>query len=134
MRDDRAEVMFRILRVCLHEHAFAFDSLLNRLISLSFARQVHERLFPGEVTAALVREVEQLIEETHRDSVDTLRGALDFAAGADVQDAAAVRGYAVETGLGLGSRDLERHARAERLWEQLHVRGWALLKYGNRSR
>ena len=47
MRDERAEVMFRIMRVSFHERALAIDSLLNRLISLSFARQLHEHFFPS---------------------------------------------------------------------------------------
>ena len=45
MRDPRAEVLFRIVRVALHERALAIESLLNRLISLSFARQLHMRFF-----------------------------------------------------------------------------------------
>jgi hypothetical protein len=45
MRDSRAEVLFRIVRVSLHERALAIESLLNRLISLSFARQLDERYF-----------------------------------------------------------------------------------------
>ena len=37
MLDARAELAFRILRVCLHERAFSHESLLNKLISLAFA-------------------------------------------------------------------------------------------------
>src|SRR6185503_14302874 len=67
MRDERAEVMFRIMRVALHERALAMESLLNRLISLSFARQLHERFFPGPATDALSGAANRLGVEVRRD-------------------------------------------------------------------
>ena len=65
--------------------------------------------------------------------MDTLRAALDFVQEVDLEDAAAIRPYAVQAGMALASRDLPRHARAERLWEQLHVRGWTLLERAGAS-
>src|SRR5262249_48865252 len=79
MRDARAEGMVRVMRVSLHERALALESLLNRLISLSFARQIHDRFFPGEVTAELGRAVVDLGVEVRKDTVTALRRALDFA-------------------------------------------------------
>jgi radical SAM superfamily enzyme YgiQ (UPF0313 family) len=126
MTDDRAEVMFRVLRVCLHERAFAFDSLLNKLISLSFARQVHEELFPGPATDDLNRQVDGLIVEIHRDTVDELRRQIDFAASVDPGDTEQIREHAVRTGLEIGQRDVLAYDRCERLWRHLNARGEAL--------
>ncbi|MBN2529563.1 MAG: hypothetical protein JXR76_24455, partial [Deltaproteobacteria bacterium] len=40
MADRGAELLFRILRVSLREHAFHADRLLNKRIALSFSRQI----------------------------------------------------------------------------------------------
>lgn len=125
MRDARAEIMFRILRVCLHERAFAFDSLLNRLISLSFARQMHERFLPGPATEQLSLEVEHLILEAHRDTVDCLRMTLDFSAGQDAHARERARRFAVRTALEVQRRDHSWRRQVDRLWQQLHARGIA---------
>lgn len=128
MRDARAEVMFRILRVAFHEHALAIESLLNRLISLSFSRQLHERFFPGQATDALSRAVVDLSTETRRDSVEYLRRTLAFVAATDVRDERAVRSYALSLALEINARDRERRRRAEELWQHLELRGRALME------
>ncbi|MBI4705215.1 MAG: B12-binding domain-containing radical SAM protein [Deltaproteobacteria bacterium] len=125
MRDARAELLFRIARVCLHERAFAFDSLLNRIISLSFARQVHERFFPGVTTDALGAEVDELVIDAHGDTVDVLRRLLDRCAQAGAPSFEA-RELAIGEALAIGRRDQPRRARAADLWQQLHARGLAL--------
>jgi hypothetical protein len=123
MRDARAEVMFRILRVCLHERALAMESLLNRLISLSFARQLHLRFFPGDTSAALAERAMRLGVEVRRDTVDVLRRALDFAGRVDVHDKRAVQRYAVEEALAINARDLRFRTETEALWDHLNARG-----------
>lgn len=133
MRDARAELMFRVLRVCLHERAFAFDSLLNRLISLSFARQVHERFFPGALTATLSAQVRQLIDVVQRDTLSVLREVLAFAESADGADQRAVRRYAAQTGLRVNTRSLPWNVEAERLWDLMNARGLALLGLAGRT-
>lgn len=132
MRDARAEMMFRILRVALHDRAFAFDSLLNRLISLSFARQVHERFFPGQTTATLGARVTDLMVAGQRDTLAILRQVMDHVACADLGDATAVRRYATEVGLRANTRALPWHVEAERLWDLLSARG--LHRLGVRGR
>jgi anaerobic magnesium-protoporphyrin IX monomethyl ester cyclase len=127
MRDERAEVMFRILRVCLHERAFAFDSLLNRLISLSFAAQLHRALFDSSETSAICEEVASLVQDAHRDTVQTLREILAFARSCDPRDARGVSGYAVDQALAIQQRDLDRHRRFTPLWTGLDRRGRMLL-------
>jgi radical SAM superfamily enzyme YgiQ (UPF0313 family) len=123
MRDPRCEVMFRILRVALHEHALAIESLLNRLISLSFSRQLHERFFPGQESERLSRAVTELSIETRRDTVDVLRRTYELVSSSDIHDEGAVRRYALACALELNARDRKRRRRAEELWQHLELRG-----------
>jgi len=127
MRDARAELMFRILRVALHERAFAFDSLLNRLISLSFARQLHERLFPGPESRQLSDETFALMRAVHADTLQILQQAFAMAEPPDRVDAAETQREAVAMALAASRRDLDWYARAGQLWEYCHVRGRHLL-------
>lgn len=123
MRDARAEVMFRIARVSLHERALAMESLLNRLISLSFARQIHEHFFPGPATDALSREVIALGRAVREDTLAALRQALEVAERAPES----AQRFAVQQALELGRRDLGWRARTERLWRHLTARGTLLM-------
>ena len=101
--------------------------LLNRLISLSFARQLHERFFPGPVTDELNRDVLGLSVDVRRDSVKELREVFDFVTSADIRDKALVRRYAVSKAMAINARDLEWRARTEALWHRLNRRGMALM-------
>lgn len=135
MRDERAEVMFRILRVSLHERALAIDSLLNRLISLSFARQIHDTLFPSEATRALHVAVSELGVAIRKDTVLRLREALAFVRSAHFQDAPAVRRFAVEQGLAMGHRDMPLRKRVAALWDHYSARGgWLSERQGKPAR
>jgi hypothetical protein len=127
MRDERAEVMFRILRVSLHERALALESLLNRLISLSFARQIHEFFFPGAVTDELSEAATSLGVEVRRDTVVELRRALEFVKSADLHDKKAIQRFSVAQALAINGRDLGWRARAEDLWRRFNARGVALM-------
>jgi radical SAM superfamily enzyme YgiQ (UPF0313 family) len=130
MRDDRAEVLFRILRVSMHERALAMESLLNRLISLSFARQLHERYFPGAATDELSRRATEIGIEARRDTVRAIREALDFVRSERVDDEVRVRKFAVAQALAVNGADRERRRRTEELWQHLHLRGRMLMRMG----
>jgi hypothetical protein len=123
MLDARAEVLFRIMRVSLHERALEIESLLNRLISLSFARQLHERFFPGADTDNLSRQIVDIGVEARLDTVRVLREALDFVRTEDVRNAERVRRFAVGQALRVNSADRERRRYTEELWQHLHLRG-----------
>lgn len=128
MLDPRAEVLFRIIRISLHERALEIESLLNRLISLSFARQLHERYFPSEQTAALSRRAHQLGIEARADTVRVLREALAFVREADVRDARAVQRFAVGQALAVNAQDHERRRQVEELWQHYTLRGATLME------
>jgi radical SAM superfamily enzyme YgiQ (UPF0313 family) len=123
MRDPRAELMFRILRVCFDQRAFAGESLLNRLINLSFTRHVHEALLPGPATEAASGKVDALLGEVYRDTVDALREVADFASRCGRDDVERSRDFAVETALGLNERDNLWNARVDDLAAVLDARG-----------
>jgi anaerobic magnesium-protoporphyrin IX monomethyl ester cyclase len=123
MHDLRAEVLFRILRVALHERALEIDSLLNRLISLSFARQLHDHFFPGKTTEHLSRAVIELGVAVRKDTLDAIRRAFDYVASHDLHDKKAVRRFAVSLAFDLGRRDLPWRRETDRLWNTLNVRG-----------
>jgi len=123
MRDERAEVMFRILRVSLHERALAIDSVLNRLISLSFARQLHAHFFPSDTTTTLDRAVTDLGVEVRRDTVARLRTALEVVRSDVWKDSRAMQRFAIEQRLAIGAMDMPLRRRTERLWDHFHARG-----------
>lgn len=125
MRDDRAEIAFRILRVALRDRAFDATSLHNRLIALSFAVQVHQRFFPGAETTARARDAVDLSIETHRDTVDVLGRVIAFARRASPDDAGGIKNFSVELGMQVNETDLGRRARADRLFAELEPRGSA---------
>jgi anaerobic magnesium-protoporphyrin IX monomethyl ester cyclase len=128
MLDPRAEVLFRILRVSLHERALAIESLLNRLISLSFARQLHEHFFPGPESERLAVRSNAIGVEARLDTVRVLREALAFVAGTDVHDAEKVRRFAIDQAFRVNAADRERRRQTEELWQYLHLRGRTLLQ------
>lgn len=125
MRDDRAELMFRVLRVALHERALAFDSLLNRLISLSFGRQLHEHFFPGPATQRLSAEILDLVRTVHADTLGILDEVCAVAAsGSPSPETVCQR--AVHLAAESSRRDLPWYVEVDRLWEHLHIRGRSL--------
>lgn len=126
MRDPRAEAMFRILRVSLHERAFAIDSLMNRLISLSFARQLHEHFFPGKVTDEMSVRATRVGIEARRDTVRVLRDTLAHVRAVDVNNRAKIQGFAISQALEIQRRDLMFKHETEALWQMYHARGLRL--------
>jgi radical SAM superfamily enzyme YgiQ (UPF0313 family) len=127
MRDERAELMFRILRVSFHERALAIESLLNRLISLSFARQLHEHFFPGEGTALLNQRALALGVEIRRDTLRALRELHAFVSKLDPRDALAVRRFAMNQALELGRLDGPWRKATNELWQHYTARGTFLM-------
>ena len=128
MRDERAEVMFRIVRVALHERALAVESLLNRLISLSFARQLHEHFFPGPTTEVLSAAATELGVAVRCATAERLRRIVDHVRPPAVRAAAAVRRFAVAEALDIGETNRTWRARCNELWQQLNARGVARME------
>jgi anaerobic magnesium-protoporphyrin IX monomethyl ester cyclase len=125
IRDDRAEIAFRILRVALRDRAFDATSLHNRIIALAFAVQVHERFFPGDQTSDVARDAADLSIDTHRDTVDLLRRVIDFALTVSPDDTDGIKKFSVDLGMETNDGDLARRAKADRLFAALERRAGA---------
>lgn len=125
MRDVRAELMFRLVRVSLHERALALESLLNRLISLGFARQLHEHFYADAATGALAAESLAIGRAMRLDTVERLREIAAFVAGPRLPSYADARRFAVEQAIAVGAMYMPLRVRVESIWKALHTRGHA---------
>jgi anaerobic magnesium-protoporphyrin IX monomethyl ester cyclase len=125
MRDPRAELMFRVLRVCFRQRAFDATSLLNHVISLCYGVQMHQQLIAGQDSEALAVKIRDVAIEVHRDTVDTLRRILDFAQHAELEDAEGARRYAVALGFDVNGRDLAWRRSCDQFSRLLAARGRA---------
>jgi len=134
MADEHAEVMFRVMRVCFHDRAFDFDSLLNRLIALSFARQTQQAFFAGARTDALAREVDELMIAVHADTVDRMRRYVDFAASTRLEEVDPIRRFAVAEGLEVSSVDVAWRGQYRELWRRANLFGATLTPPPSRRR
>jgi hypothetical protein len=128
MRDTRAELMFRILRVCFRQRAFDATSMLNHIISLTFAYQLHQKLFPGTESDKFARDIESLAVRVHLDTLETLQRILDFAAHSDLEDTDGPRQFAVDLGFEINNRDLGWRRECEHYNGLLDARGRALAR------
>jgi hypothetical protein len=128
MRDERAEVMFRVMRVSFHERALAVDSLLNRLISVSFARQIHDELLPSAEAEELSRTVTDLGVRVRRDTVQRMRELLEVVRSPAWRDPKVMRRFAVDQALAIGAHDMPLRAQVEALWDRYHARGRGLAR------
>jgi len=128
MRDERAEVMFRVMRVSFHERAFAIDSLLNRLISVSFARQIHDELHPGEEATDLCEAVTRVGTAVRKDTVERMRELLELVRSPSWRDKKTMQRFAVDQALAIGAHDMPLRREVESLWNRYHARGRTLTK------
>jgi anaerobic magnesium-protoporphyrin IX monomethyl ester cyclase len=126
MRDDRAEAMFRILRVAFRDRTLAMGSLHNTMTNLSFTRQVHEALFPGKIAADISARVDALMTDVHGDSVMRLRRMIEFCANTDPGDAAQIRAFAVREALEANAAAVPWNDRSKKLLARMNARGEAL--------
>lgn len=125
MLDDGAEIMFRVMRVAFHERAFACDSLLNRLISLTFAGQVHEALLSDQRSKAMWQLIRSLSIDVHRDTVDRMRRYLDFASTTSLTNLDEIRDFAVEESFEINAQNARWLGQFDELWRTMSIRGIA---------
>ena len=123
MKDLRSEMMFRILRVMFEQHAFTAESLLNRLINLSFARHVHEELLPGPATALMSTKVDEIISAVYKDTVLKLREVVDYVSRPGFDDVDKSRDFAIENAMEINVRDHEYNSRIDEIAFLLDARG-----------
>jgi anaerobic magnesium-protoporphyrin IX monomethyl ester cyclase len=123
MKDPVCETLFRVLRVSFHERAFANDSLLNKLISLSFARQMHLTLLDDATTRAISSDILKLIIEARTDTLNELQTAIEFVQTIDPQDRESITQFAREQAISMGKNTARWKTQSNRLWNALMHRG-----------
>lgn len=122
MRDERAELLFRLLRIALGGRALSRDSLLGRLVSLGTTLRLRRHLDPTPPVLALAEAARALLARAQADTVDALERSLHFATRVAPGDGEATRAFAIYLGLATGRTDAaiaaaarEIAARVERL-------------------
>jgi hypothetical protein len=123
MKHPECETLFRILRVSFHERAFANDSLLNKLISLSFARQMHLTLLDSEATRAISADVLKLIIEARTDTLNELQTTIDFVQTIGPQDRDGITDFAREQAIRMGKDTARWKTASNRWWNAFMRRG-----------
>jgi hypothetical protein len=123
MRDSTAEVMFRILRVCFYDRAFDCNSILNKLITLSFAKKIHQTLIPGARTDRTGEQIDALVREVYEDTVAELWRIMDFAAHTEISNLEANRQFAIDAALAINERDAVWRNEIDALTDLLDARG-----------
>ena len=115
MTDDRAERMFRILRVAFEHRAFHFDALLNRLSTLVFTIEAHRRLRPSDKTSALVQDAYRLVRAVNTETARDLQAVADFAKTSASTERRALQDFAVETAFGINEADFAYRGEIDRI-------------------
>lgn len=128
IRDEGAEIMFRILRLSFHQRAFACESLINRLITLSFARQIHDSLFPGPRAQRLADALGHLIHAVRRDTLERLYLVLERARTLHLDDIDGVREFALSQAMEVSVLDSCWATKVEELWRLYDFRGVLLYR------
>ncbi len=123
IRDQAAEIAFRIMRVCFFERSFNFDSLMNRMISLSFSRQVQDVYLQGPTTDDISARVDNLVTEINFDTINEIRRIIDFATMVSIDELDKIRDFSIETALAINERNSHWQTRYEDLLFLLNARG-----------
>jgi anaerobic magnesium-protoporphyrin IX monomethyl ester cyclase len=127
IEDPRAELAFRLSSICFRGRNFAAGGVANTNTGLGYEASLLRHFYgsPGEPLAA---EIDALVEEINRDTLQHLRRLVDHARVADLADFEGACAFAEELATTINLRDLELGARQLELRERtrefarLHVR------------
>jgi anaerobic magnesium-protoporphyrin IX monomethyl ester cyclase len=117
MRDARAELMYRILRVALRDRAFSRQSLLGRLTTLDIVLRFQRYL--GIDPARFAERAQALLGQAQEDTLAALDEALEFSAQTSPEDHARVHRFALDLGLAAGRADARIEAALDTLWSEI---------------
>lgn len=123
IKDSRAEIAFRIMRLSFMGRVFDVGSLMNKLISVYFAGQVHVSFFDGSQSKSIFSQIESLLVDFHRDLLEEMRRIIHFAQEADPSKAELIRDWAVQAALEMNQRDHRFFNRYEQIFARLNARG-----------
>lgn len=122
LKDDRAELLFRVCSAAFRERNFAPEGVANRSMSLGYCAKVLETFYPetdGQ-RARLARRAEEVTRSITRETADFLDEAISLA---DLSDRDAVERQTALLGLRICAADQVWHAAMDELL--LEMEGYA---------
>lgn len=122
IRDDRAELLFRITTTAFANRNFRPDGAWNQLNLLRSNSELLRWFYPRGFDQAWQRELVAFTTEIGLDSVRRLRAFHAFVRGADVRDDAGAKAFTLEQARALARADLAFIARAQTLLRELEAR------------
>jgi anaerobic magnesium-protoporphyrin IX monomethyl ester cyclase len=126
IRDTRAEIMFRIIRLALKDRSLSVESVINRIITLYFTKEIFRRLTPGPATENTIDQIDALFGDVYRDTVSKLRYIFDFSMTVDSGADKKIRDFAVETALTVNADNHEWLKKIDYFILKLDAKGVAL--------
>ena len=118
IEDQRVELAFRLSAICFAGRNFSSDGVANTNTGMGYEGAVL-RHFHGAPGAALAGDVDRLVLEVNRDTVDCLDQLLQFASECDLADHDAACDFAEELATRINFSDLELGARQDRLRQRI---------------
>lgn len=122
MRDDRAELLFRVCASAFRERNFAAYGVANRTMGLGYGMNVLEHFHDDrpEWVGKLRRRVDNVTEGITSESADFLERALDLVEDADPGDWDRVERSTVLLGLEIAAADGRWHHTLDRLYAEMN--------------
>jgi len=111
----------------LRGRVLAISSVLNRLISMPFARQLHAQYFPGPTSLELAERAHRLGVEARSDTVRVIRDALELYEPATCATKQACGNFATRQAISVNLPDHPRRCQTEELWQLYNLRGEQLM-------
>ncbi|MFH1812450.1 MAG: cobalamin-dependent protein [Pseudomonadota bacterium] len=125
LRDDRAELLFRICAAAFRQRNFADAGVANRSMSLGYSAKILQHFVGGHEAEELTREATLLTEHIVHNTALHLEEALAFAATVDLGDRDSIERYTATLGLRVATSDAGLDASMRDLnmrMEQLAIR------------
>jgi radical SAM superfamily enzyme YgiQ (UPF0313 family) len=97
IREPAAERAFRVFAEAFLDRNFRCDGLMNASLGLGYHLHLLRRFYPGALTPALRRLVEETTRRVNLDSVDRMANILDFAATPASEDPARFADFTART-------------------------------------
>ena len=125
LRDDRAELLFRISAAAFRERNFGADGVHNRYMGLGYRVALLQHFYGASVEwavqMALAREATRLTRQIVEESADFLQEALNFAAEVPLDEHDRIGRFTADLGLRIAAADRIHHAALDRFFRELEA-------------
>lgn len=121
VRDDRAELLFRICSAAFRERNFSPTGIGNRYMGLGYTAKLLEYFHPERAgrRATLLRRAEEVTRGIASETADLLEEALRLAESADLEDRDRIERETALLGLKISALDRVWHVALDELFEQM---------------